>query len=247
MKPTILGSQRVAVFFSCILRRWLGDDMRQVIARNRAELSPDVCHSHDFCDANMAMLEAVAAFKDVAQDEVDIDASLPLMNEAWDIAKATEFATRIDFEYTAGTAEATAKAAALLAQVNWTELIVDELDGLLQEGKIAVVEEAIANLINAFDFHLINVHKMDTDEVDYDAVVRPMVLAVAVYVVTFTDKAGDAHNASFTDEAAAREFAVEECHRMAQLTPLLRRALEELELPFTSELDALTTVRIWKL
>src|SRR5271169_326214 len=49
--------------FVWILRTWLKPwEMREVAKRNRAETSEDVCHSHDFCDANMLMDEAWTRF-----------------------------------------------------------------------------------------------------------------------------------------------------------------------------------------
>lgn len=57
-------------------------DLREVDARNRAEPSPNVCHSHDFCDANV--------FMDEAHDTVlgwSVAARLPAADTAlWDLA-----------------------------------------------------------------------------------------------------------------------------------------------------------------
>lgn len=56
----------VAVAFSKVLRGWLTkDQMVKVLALNKREKNPMVCHSHDFCDANMAM---DAAIKKVAPE-----------------------------------------------------------------------------------------------------------------------------------------------------------------------------------
>ena len=58
MKPNLFLITQAAINFSNILRRWLTpEQMAQVIERNMAR-HPGVCHSHDFCDANMAMDEA---------------------------------------------------------------------------------------------------------------------------------------------------------------------------------------------
>ena len=49
----------LAAEFSRILREWLGGvRMSEVNRRNQEETNPKGCHSHDFCDANMAMHEA---------------------------------------------------------------------------------------------------------------------------------------------------------------------------------------------
>lgn len=45
----------------------------------------NVCHSHDFCDANQVMLDALG-------EEFDnSDEQNKLINEAWEIAKRAEF------------------------------------------------------------------------------------------------------------------------------------------------------------
>lgn len=42
--------------FSQDLHTCLGlEQMRELVERNRAETVPEVCHSHDFCDANMVI------------------------------------------------------------------------------------------------------------------------------------------------------------------------------------------------
>lgn len=47
-----------------------------------------VCHSHDFCDANMVMLAAYAEVFGVQQIDVDADKSLDTFNAAWAYAKS---------------------------------------------------------------------------------------------------------------------------------------------------------------
>lgn len=85
-------AEQVAAKFSEILRGWLTpEQMEQVVERNRAEKSPGVCHSHDFCDANMAMLGAFEALG-VPDPDVDDPAVLKLWSDAWDIAFKNEFA-----------------------------------------------------------------------------------------------------------------------------------------------------------
>lgn len=83
--------------FSTILREWLTEEeMSAVIERNRADGYPtNICHSHDFCDANMAMDEA---FTKVMGREYDFgnengteDADLDLINAMWMQAKLADF------------------------------------------------------------------------------------------------------------------------------------------------------------
>nr|WP_315186506.1 hypothetical protein [uncultured Albidiferax sp.] len=33
------------------------EQMREIVKRNRRETVPGVCHSHDFCDANVVLYE----------------------------------------------------------------------------------------------------------------------------------------------------------------------------------------------
>lgn len=59
-----------------------------MLKRNSAEPCPNVCHSHDFCDANEPMAEAfrIITGRDI-DPQSDIDAAL--WSDAWSIAKAS--------------------------------------------------------------------------------------------------------------------------------------------------------------
>lgn len=93
--PTFTMLQ-LAQAFSKRLRHELGADLAEVIRRNRDEISPNVCHSHDFVDANMTMLEAV---RDVAQEEPrtpEEEVALvhrysQICDAAWTLARAHHF------------------------------------------------------------------------------------------------------------------------------------------------------------
>ena len=93
LEPEELGKA-----FSTVLRRWLDNEqMAEVVARNAAEEDTGICHSHDFCDANMAMLEALAALTGKTEDELTnvitlTEAGTSLWNAAWNAAHAAEFA-----------------------------------------------------------------------------------------------------------------------------------------------------------
>ena len=90
-------AQEVAREYSKVLRDWLSEEeMAEVIRLNKAQANPSVCHSHDFCDANMAMQEAFRNLKtttpfDASGDDEEAQVT-ELWNEAWDIAKKSEFA-----------------------------------------------------------------------------------------------------------------------------------------------------------
>ena len=76
----------IASAFAEVLREWLSTaEMAEVRHRNVA-YAPGICASHDFCDANMAMLpafERVMGHEPEAESEEDA----ALWSAAWDEAK----------------------------------------------------------------------------------------------------------------------------------------------------------------
>ncbi len=96
---SIETTELVARAFGQKLKSWLSvGELLQVLERNKAEESENICHSHDFCDANMAM---EAAFKKVLHHgcrsiqsratEEQKRADDELWNEAWALAKSKNF------------------------------------------------------------------------------------------------------------------------------------------------------------
>jgi hypothetical protein len=87
----------LAQAFSRELRAELtADEIAQVIALNATETSPDVCHSHDFCDANMTMLRALGGLLGLRPERVQAQKYphlLDLMGTAQDIAFNHRFFT----------------------------------------------------------------------------------------------------------------------------------------------------------
>ena len=84
--------QSLALEFSHALRSELSaEEMRVVIQRNRAQLSPNICHSHDFCDANMVLHAVFLQHGMDAADEGGMDRWGELWDQAWNMAKAEEF------------------------------------------------------------------------------------------------------------------------------------------------------------
>lgn len=92
--------------FSALLCLDLGrDTVRKIVAKNaeyHKQGKTDVCASHDYCDANMVMLEAVSNLKIVTKPDgtfdedrymADIadDSACRLWNAAWDMAKVSAF------------------------------------------------------------------------------------------------------------------------------------------------------------
>lgn len=81
----------LARWFSTILREWIEPhDMKEVIRRNKTpDYASGSCASHDLCDANQAMLnalETVGLEWHGADDPLD-----PLIAAAWSIARRAEF------------------------------------------------------------------------------------------------------------------------------------------------------------
>lgn len=85
-------SRDLAYAFAALLRSELEDEIQQVIALNQDEANQAICHSHDFIDANEVMADA---FRQTFGREVDLqsDADGAIWNEAWRLAKESEFET----------------------------------------------------------------------------------------------------------------------------------------------------------
>lgn len=89
--------QNLAMEFSSVLREWLSEEeMLMVLARNARENDPLICHSHDFCDANMAMDEAARnlGFKEIydhGESEEEVVRACVFWSAAWAKAKASGF------------------------------------------------------------------------------------------------------------------------------------------------------------
>ena len=88
------NTDALAAEFCAVLRSWLTpEQMQEIASRNRAETRVGVCHSHDFCDANVAMLEA-AHNLGLVPDIEDVDVRYLMddfWDEAWDEARESGF------------------------------------------------------------------------------------------------------------------------------------------------------------
>lgn len=93
---------RLAVEFSAVLHKWLGKKkIAQVVSRNALLAKQglmDACASGDFCDSNMAMLEAWCTLTGTPQEKVHINSQpvLDVINEAWALAKLFNFRLRFE-------------------------------------------------------------------------------------------------------------------------------------------------------
>lgn len=84
------STKLLAIQFCKILRHWLTvDELAQVVQANDDETDDSICHSHDVCDANQAMIDAydTLGWKLDLQD----DGCTALINSAWAIAKHARF------------------------------------------------------------------------------------------------------------------------------------------------------------
>jgi len=87
---TIPTAEQLADKFSAILNGWLNPEtLAEVRRRNRNEHNLSICHSHDFCDPNQAMIDALEAFG--IEFDVQSDEQTDLIDSAWNIAKAKGF------------------------------------------------------------------------------------------------------------------------------------------------------------
>jgi len=85
-ETTLPAADALANKFLKLLRKDIGlRNYKEVCARNAAEPHKGICHSHDFCDANMVMLAAVQSFCDTF-DVPETDAHYDLWNAAWNLA-----------------------------------------------------------------------------------------------------------------------------------------------------------------
>ncbi len=93
MEPenTAENADKLAREFIDQLRSDLTDEqMDEIAARNKAEQNPNVCHSHDFTDANEYMHDAwVEVFPGIEWHE--IDQCNALWGAAWELAKSWGF------------------------------------------------------------------------------------------------------------------------------------------------------------
>lgn len=95
MKPKDrLKIRRLAKAFCDALCDEMGaDDLASIIHRNAIEQDPNVCHTHDYVDANQVMLNAITATGDYANNvDINSDRIVALTSAAWNLAKAVKFA-----------------------------------------------------------------------------------------------------------------------------------------------------------
>ncbi len=89
MTPT---AETLAFEFSQGLHSCLTEEqIAEVVRRNLAETSPGICHSHDFCDANMVLHEVFMKYGMNPVEEGGMDRWGDLWNRTWNMAKGSGF------------------------------------------------------------------------------------------------------------------------------------------------------------
>ena len=78
--------------FGAALRTHISpDEMDEVITSNQGETNPGICHSHDFCDANVVLYEVFISHCIDVADEGGIARWGQLWGKVWNRAKAQGF------------------------------------------------------------------------------------------------------------------------------------------------------------
>ena len=65
--------------------------MCEVVLRNAQETHPTICHTHDFCDANVVLHEVFLSHGMDPADEGGMEKWGRLWDESWNLAKANGF------------------------------------------------------------------------------------------------------------------------------------------------------------
>ena len=82
--------RQLAVRFGKLLRQNMSaKEYRLVVHRNRKETQPSVCHSHDFCDSNMVMRDALLSLgfsrRGLTERMCNPGATADLWMDAWNL------------------------------------------------------------------------------------------------------------------------------------------------------------------
>lgn len=85
---TLPDREKLAVAFLDVLEEWLSpEQQKQVAIDNATEQDPSICHTHDVCNANQAMIDAWEKLNGPEMDCQD-DAHIARITGAWKDAKA---------------------------------------------------------------------------------------------------------------------------------------------------------------
>ena len=89
--PRIETIEEIALEFSKELLKELGnEDFKKMVKLSKANTDPMICVSHDFCDANMPMLEAYERVLDY-EPQANNEAHNKIWSDAWTLAVKNDF------------------------------------------------------------------------------------------------------------------------------------------------------------
>jgi len=71
----------------------LPEEIGEIVRLNHEETDPRICHTHDFCDANVVMFDVFMKYGMDIADEGGRDRWGQLWDESWTLAKASDFWT----------------------------------------------------------------------------------------------------------------------------------------------------------
>lgn len=157
MKSNPLPSPHaLARAFASELRDEIQDAIFTVVALNDDEAEPNICHSHDFCDANQVMIDAWAKVAGVeCSCDSNNEAETALWNEAWDIAKKAKFSRPVLLAlelYHAG------------HRIDKTGKLVDPAKRLVVEELAVAINPSLTNAIIRAAVHMVNVWSLNPDK-----------------------------------------------------------------------------------
>jgi hypothetical protein len=67
------------------------EEMKELVQKNHAETTQGICHSHDYCDANMVLHEVFMKHGMDIADEGGRERWGEMWDAAWSLAKSNEF------------------------------------------------------------------------------------------------------------------------------------------------------------
>lgn len=88
MKTLNVTPEQLAKEFAFLIRKWLTDEELEMVNALNTDVS-NICATHDFCDPNQAMIDALTILGITA--DVQNEEQVVLMNKAWEIAKTNNF------------------------------------------------------------------------------------------------------------------------------------------------------------
>jgi hypothetical protein len=84
-------TEKIALEFSKELLKELGkEEFKEMVELSRENTDPKICVSHDFCDANMPMLEAYERVTKY-EPQANNDAHNKIWSDAWNVAVKNDF------------------------------------------------------------------------------------------------------------------------------------------------------------